>query len=66
MLPPLTRRDIIPEAKMPPRKRARFAAPSHRFEIGESSAAAAARHTAGTKVYAAELQLLEDLLPSTG
>ncbi|GKB10486.1 hypothetical protein Tco_0844409 [Tanacetum coccineum] len=41
LLPPLTRRDIIPEAKMPPRKRARFAAPSHRFEIGESSAAAA-------------------------
>ncbi|GKB85743.1 reverse transcriptase domain-containing protein [Tanacetum coccineum] len=28
---------------MPPRKRARFVAPSHRSEIGESSAAAAAR-----------------------
>ncbi|GKE58566.1 hypothetical protein Tco_1497751, partial [Tanacetum coccineum] len=43
LLPLPTRRDIIPKADMPPRKRARFAAPSHRFEIGKSSAAAAAR-----------------------
>ncbi|GKA24035.1 hypothetical protein Tco_0710068 [Tanacetum coccineum] len=38
-LPPPTRRDIILEADMPPQKRARFAAPSHRFKIRESSAA---------------------------
>ncbi|GJU89232.1 hypothetical protein Tco_1301655 [Tanacetum coccineum] len=44
LLPPPTRRDIIPEADMSPQKRARFAAPSHRFEIRESSAVAAARH----------------------
>ncbi|GKG61195.1 hypothetical protein Tco_0618920, partial [Tanacetum coccineum] len=31
------------EVDMPPWKIARFAAPSHRFEFGESSAAAAAR-----------------------
>ncbi|GJU37376.1 hypothetical protein Tco_1185730 [Tanacetum coccineum] len=43
LLPPPTRRDIIPEADMPPRKRARVAAPSCRFEIGESSTATAAR-----------------------
>ncbi|GJU48511.1 hypothetical protein Tco_1218066 [Tanacetum coccineum] len=35
-LSPPTRRDIIPKADMPPRKRARFAAPSHRFKIRES------------------------------
>nr|GEV15536.1 uncharacterized mitochondrial protein AtMg00810-like [Tanacetum cinerariifolium] len=39
----LTARDIIPKAGMPPWKRVRFAAPSYRFEIGESSAATAAR-----------------------
>ncbi|GJW58818.1 hypothetical protein Tco_0105549 [Tanacetum coccineum] len=43
LLPLPTCRDIIPEADMSPQKRARFAAPSQRFEIGESSAAAAYR-----------------------
>ncbi|GJY11624.1 hypothetical protein Tco_0380933, partial [Tanacetum coccineum] len=43
LLPPPTHKDSIPEADMPPWRRARFAAPSYRFEIGESSAAAAAR-----------------------
>nr|GEU74348.1 hypothetical protein [Tanacetum cinerariifolium] len=43
LLPPPTHRDIIPKADMPPRKRVRFVAPSYRFEIGESSAATAAR-----------------------
>ncbi|GJW49578.1 hypothetical protein Tco_0090929 [Tanacetum coccineum] len=43
LLPPPTRKDIILEADMPLRKRDRFAAPSQRFEIGESLAAAAAR-----------------------
>ncbi|GKC08333.1 hypothetical protein Tco_0999943 [Tanacetum coccineum] len=33
----------IPEAEMPPRKRACFTAPTRRFEIGESLAAAAVR-----------------------
>ncbi|GKA24034.1 putative reverse transcriptase domain-containing protein [Tanacetum coccineum] len=42
-LPPPTRRDIILEADMPPQKRARFAAPSHRFKIRESSAAVVAK-----------------------
>ncbi|GJU08538.1 putative reverse transcriptase domain-containing protein [Tanacetum coccineum] len=43
LLPPPTHKDSIPEADMPPWRRARFAALSYRFEIGESSAAAAAR-----------------------
>ncbi|GKE21820.1 hypothetical protein Tco_1433332, partial [Tanacetum coccineum] len=41
-------RDIIPDANMPLQKRARFAASSQRFEVGESSAAAAARHPEST------------------
>ncbi|GKE48699.1 hypothetical protein Tco_1479957, partial [Tanacetum coccineum] len=44
-LPSPTRMDIIPEANMPLRKRVRFTAPSHRFEIRESSAATTARQT---------------------
>ncbi|GKA59467.1 hypothetical protein Tco_0758780 [Tanacetum coccineum] len=43
-LPPLDHRDAIPE----PYKRTCFTAPSHRFEIGERSAAAAARQTGFT------------------
>ncbi|GJZ59842.1 putative reverse transcriptase domain-containing protein [Tanacetum coccineum] len=43
-LPSTTHRDDIPEADMPLRKRARFTAPTGRFEIGESSAAVVARH----------------------
>ncbi|GJT02525.1 putative reverse transcriptase domain-containing protein [Tanacetum coccineum] len=48
LLPPPTHRYINVEADMLPRKRARFAAPSHKFEIGESSAAAAARQPGST------------------
>ncbi|GKG02367.1 hypothetical protein Tco_0310003, partial [Tanacetum coccineum] len=40
--------DIIPEADMPPRKRARIDAPFQRFEIRESSAAATARQSMST------------------
>ncbi|GKF92974.1 hypothetical protein Tco_0279693 [Tanacetum coccineum] len=39
---------MIPEANMLPQKRARFAAPSRRFEIGESLAAIAARQPRST------------------
>ncbi|GJR67385.1 hypothetical protein Tco_0013450 [Tanacetum coccineum] len=41
-LPSPDRRGAIPEADMPPRKRIYFTAPSHRFEIRESSAVATA------------------------
>nr|GEX38582.1 putative reverse transcriptase domain-containing protein [Tanacetum cinerariifolium] len=45
LLPSPTRRDIILEVDMPLRKRARFTAPSQRFEIRESSTAATSRQT---------------------
>ncbi|GJS31030.1 hypothetical protein Tco_0491650 [Tanacetum coccineum] len=43
LLPSTAHRDDIPEADLSLRKRARFTAPTGRFEVGESSAAAAAR-----------------------
>nr|GEZ36904.1 hypothetical protein [Tanacetum cinerariifolium] len=43
MLPSTTRRSEVPEADMPLRKRLCFATPTTGFEVGESSAAAAAR-----------------------
>ncbi|GKA50339.1 hypothetical protein Tco_0743412 [Tanacetum coccineum] len=43
LLPSTTRIDDILKADMPLRKRAHFTAPTGRFEVGESSAAAAAR-----------------------
>ncbi|GKF90717.1 hypothetical protein Tco_0274418, partial [Tanacetum coccineum] len=44
LLPSTTHRDDLPEVDMPLRKRACFTAPTGRFEVGESSSAAAARH----------------------
>ncbi|GJU62194.1 hypothetical protein Tco_1244029 [Tanacetum coccineum] len=43
LLPSTTRRDDLLEADMSLRKRARFTAPTGRFEVGESSATVAAR-----------------------
>ncbi|GJR11289.1 putative reverse transcriptase domain-containing protein [Tanacetum coccineum] len=43
LLPSTSHRDDLPEAKMPLWKRDRFTAPTGRFEVGESSAVAAAR-----------------------
>ncbi|GKF45311.1 hypothetical protein Tco_0131863, partial [Tanacetum coccineum] len=48
LLPSTTHRDDLPEADMPLRKRARFTAPTGRFEVGESSSAAAARQAGHT------------------
>ncbi|GKA08663.1 hypothetical protein Tco_0687994 [Tanacetum coccineum] len=48
LLPSLDSRGIIPEADMPPRKRAYFTTLSLRFEIRESSAAVAAREPVST------------------
>ncbi|GKF95265.1 hypothetical protein Tco_0288000, partial [Tanacetum coccineum] len=53
-LPSTTRRDDLPEADMPLQKRARFTAPTGRFEVGESSSAVAGRqtgHTLAHRVY---------------
>ncbi|GKE52700.1 hypothetical protein Tco_1487856, partial [Tanacetum coccineum] len=48
LLPSTSHRTDIPEAEMPPRKRACFATPAPRLEIGESSAAGVARQPGPT------------------
>ncbi|GJV29170.1 putative reverse transcriptase domain-containing protein, partial [Tanacetum coccineum] len=47
LLPSTTHRDDLLEADMPLQKRARFTTPIGRFEVGESSSAAAAARQAG-------------------
>ncbi|GJZ85632.1 reverse transcriptase domain-containing protein [Tanacetum coccineum] len=47
-LPPTSPRTDVPEAEMPPRKRACLTTPAPRYEIGESSAAGAARQPGPT------------------
>ncbi|GJZ01988.1 putative reverse transcriptase domain-containing protein, partial [Tanacetum coccineum] len=66
LLPSPTGMDIIPEADMPLRKRVRFTTLSHRFEIRESSAAAAARQSeislpGGTEIMTALEEVKEDM-----
>ncbi|GKF52041.1 hypothetical protein Tco_0148508, partial [Tanacetum coccineum] len=48
LLPPTSSRTDIPEAEMPPRKRACLTTPAPGYEIGESSAAGAARQPGPT------------------
>ncbi|GJU90659.1 retrovirus-related pol polyprotein from transposon TNT 1-94 [Tanacetum coccineum] len=48
LLPPTSPRTDIPEAEMPPRKRACLTTPAPGYEIGESSAAGAARQPGPT------------------
>ncbi|GKC33953.1 hypothetical protein Tco_1046337 [Tanacetum coccineum] len=48
LLPSTSHRTDVPEAEMPPRKRACFTTPAPGFEIGESSAAGAARRPGPT------------------
>ncbi|GJR33616.1 hypothetical protein Tco_1209300 [Tanacetum coccineum] len=48
LLPSTSHRTDVPEAEMPPRKRACFTTLAPRFEIGESSAAGAARRPGPT------------------
>ncbi|GJR65390.1 hypothetical protein Tco_0011455 [Tanacetum coccineum] len=61
LLPSPTHRDMIIEADMPPRKRARLTAPSRRFEIGESLVAAAARHPGSALTRGTELGFMTAL-----
>ncbi|GJS43675.1 putative reverse transcriptase domain-containing protein [Tanacetum coccineum] len=65
-LPSPHRKEVIPEADMPPQKRDRFTIPSYRFEIGESSAATAARQprislSRGTKIMTSLEEVKEDM-----
>ncbi|GKF98919.1 hypothetical protein Tco_0297702, partial [Tanacetum coccineum] len=48
LLPSTSYRTDIPEAEMPPRKRACFTTPAPRIEVRESSAASDARHPGPT------------------
>ncbi|GJT05580.1 hypothetical protein Tco_0840042 [Tanacetum coccineum] len=62
LLPSTSHRTDIPEAEMPPRKRACLTTPAPRLEIGESSAAGAARQP-GTTL---EADLRRDRVMETG
>ncbi|GKB42159.1 putative reverse transcriptase domain-containing protein [Tanacetum coccineum] len=67
LLPSTTYRDMIPEVDMPPRKRACFTTLSRRFEIGESSVAAAARQpgislSRGIEIMTALEEVKEDMV----
>ncbi|GKB25167.1 hypothetical protein Tco_0864568 [Tanacetum coccineum] len=62
LLPSTSYRTDIPEAEMPPRKRACLTTPAPRLEIGESSAAGAARQP-GTTL---EADLRRDKVMETG
>ncbi|GKG51731.1 hypothetical protein Tco_0544369, partial [Tanacetum coccineum] len=62
LLPYTSHRTDIPEAEIPPWKRACFTTPTFGFEVGESSAAAAARQTWPTP----EADLRRDRVTETG
>ncbi|GKE03068.1 hypothetical protein Tco_1391051 [Tanacetum coccineum] len=53
-------RDAIPETEMPPRKRACFTTPSHRFDIGESSTAAA-RHIKPALTHVVDYEFIDTM-----
>ncbi|GJR76878.1 putative reverse transcriptase domain-containing protein [Tanacetum coccineum] len=55
LLPPTSPRTDVPEADMPPRKRACLTTPAPGYEIGESSAAGAARQPGPTPARVTEL-----------
>ncbi|GJX83983.1 hypothetical protein Tco_0333464 [Tanacetum coccineum] len=61
LLPSTTHRDDLPEAEMPLQKRARFTAPTSRFEVGESSSAAAARQAGHTLAHTADYGFIDTL-----
>nr|GEW28319.1 hypothetical protein [Tanacetum cinerariifolium] len=67
LLPSSTRKDIILEADMSLQKRARFTAPSYRFDIRESVVAATARQSGSTLAWGTEsyfMTALEEVMES--
>ncbi|GJV35027.1 hypothetical protein Tco_1407504 [Tanacetum coccineum] len=60
-LPSPDRKDAIPEADMPPRKRTCFTAPSHRFEIEVTSTVAVARQTGSAFAYGVDYGFIDTL-----
>ncbi|GKB72909.1 hypothetical protein Tco_0934321 [Tanacetum coccineum] len=61
LLPLPARREIFLEVDMPPRNRARFADPSHMFDIRESSVAAAAKQPGSALSRGTELDFMTAL-----
>ncbi|GJX28863.1 putative reverse transcriptase domain-containing protein [Tanacetum coccineum] len=61
-LPPTAPRTDIPEAEMPPRKRACLTTPAPGYEIGESSAAGAARQPGPTPAVDTWDQIVEAMM----
>ncbi|GJV50055.1 putative reverse transcriptase domain-containing protein [Tanacetum coccineum] len=61
LLPYTTHRYDLPEVDMPLWKRARFTAPTGRFEVGESSSAAAARQVGHTLSYIVDYGFIDTI-----
>ncbi|GKE41188.1 hypothetical protein Tco_1464593 [Tanacetum coccineum] len=61
LLQSTTHRDDLPEADMPLQKRARFTAPTSRFEVEESSSAASARQTGHTLAHKVDYGFVDTL-----
>ncbi|GJW87622.1 hypothetical protein Tco_0162962 [Tanacetum coccineum] len=61
LLPSTTHKYDLPEADMPLWKRACFTAPTGRFEIGESSSAAAARQVRHTLAYTVDYGFIDTM-----
>ncbi|GJX52182.1 hypothetical protein Tco_0280551 [Tanacetum coccineum] len=61
LLPSTTHRYDLPEADMPLQKRARFTAPTGRFEVGESSSAAAARQAGHTLAHTVDYGFIDTM-----
>ncbi|GKD85636.1 hypothetical protein Tco_1356790 [Tanacetum coccineum] len=62
LLPSTSHRTDVPEAEMPPQKRACFTSPAPEFEIGESSAAGAARRPGTTPEVDAWDEIVEAMM----
>nr|GFB29390.1 hypothetical protein [Tanacetum cinerariifolium] len=60
-VPSTSRRAEIPEPDMPPRKRLLLTAPRHRCEVGESSAAAAARQPGPTMACSVDCSFVDTM-----
>ncbi|GKE20339.1 hypothetical protein Tco_1431851 [Tanacetum coccineum] len=61
LLPSTTHRDDLSEAGMPLQKRARFSAPTSRFEVGESSSAATARQAGHTLAHTVDYEFIDTM-----
>ncbi|GKE76729.1 hypothetical protein Tco_1542849 [Tanacetum coccineum] len=61
LLPSTTHRDDLLKANMPLRKRTHFTTPTGRFEVGESSSAAAARQVGHTLAHIVDYGLIDTM-----